>query len=660
MKTRRSYSKATGRRIAFVGFPFINAKEQSGAIGITHSPNLWISATVSQGVRPIELGGLPVDLRERPSTNLAFEFLEQPFSLHLDVEASPPLVRARTRTLFQIAANHVRSEATIELERVRGRLSEVELDIGPGLQVVSVGPNDVVEGWSLIGNPSAQGPAGPEPTAQVLKVRLSSLARDQLKVILRLAGYQRIPRDGPVKLGLFAPDPSTSVAASYELTADPSLSVELDDDSGQVTRPTDLASQFKVPSTDQSATSTGGGTAAPPLFLTGNGGARSLPIRMTRHARSVTQQTVLSAEISRRLVDLVLETTFVVRHGTLGALEVRVPASVADRWELLDLAGVDRVELPRDVDGSRRCRLVFDRPVVDKAVLRSHFRLPITPHLDAAEYRDVTIPLISFEGAVAGPARLEVSTAPGILFQLNDSVWIRIPDYGQPNRSGESSTLAFTESTGGRGRPFTFKALALKPVELPPLVVPRLLIRSVEGFDGTIRSRAQYWVATHGPVFPFAMPDGARWLAARVDGRVTDQVDFDSTRPGYRLHFPSDVGSRPVLVELEYQIPRIDGGSGWQPPQLLDGGIVLDTLWEVQLLWDRAIVGVPRGWSDENEWYWTGRIWKRRTWKEGAALDQWLGGTGSALTIDELRSRASTTRITFSSAGPVRLTDWAS
>ena len=92
MKTRRSYSKAAGRPISFVGFPFTNALEQSGAIGITQSPNLWISATVSQGVRPIELGGLPVDLRERPATSLAFEFLEQPFALKLDVEASPPLV----------------------------------------------------------------------------------------------------------------------------------------------------------------------------------------------------------------------------------------------------------------------------------------------------------------------------------------------------------------------------------------------------------------------------------------------------------------------------------------------------------------------------------------------------------------------------------------
>ena len=270
----------------------------------------------------------------------------------------------------------------------------------------------------------------------------------------------------------------------------------------------------------------------------------------------------------------------------------------------------------------------------------------------------VALPWIAFEGTGAGPARLEVSTMPGILFQENDPAWGRIPDDGQPSRSGESPALAFVEGTGERGRPFTFKAMALEPVELPPLVVPRLLIRSVEGFDGTIRSRAQFWVETHGPVFPFAMPDGARWLAARVNGRVTDQVDFDATRPGYRLRFPADVGSRPVRVELEYQIPRLAGRSGWQPPRLLDGGIVLDTLWDVQLPWDRAIVGVPRGWSDENEWYWTGRIWKRGRGRTGP---RWISGSaGPAPRRRETncRRRASTTRITSCSAGPVRRPAW--
>ncbi len=655
MKTRRSYSKAAGRRIAFEGFPFTNAPEQNGAIGITHGPNLWISATGSQGVRPIELGGLPVNLRERPSTSLAFEFLDQPFALHLDIEDSPPLVRTRTRTQFRIGVEDARSVATIELERVRGRLFEVELGIGPGLQVGSVGPNELVEGWSLVSKPSPRNPAGAEPTEQTLRIRLSSPARDQTKVILRLEGYQRIARDGPVKLGLFAPDPSTSGAASYELTADRSLSVELDDESGQVTRVTDLTSQVKVPPPARPPTPLSGAAGTSPLICSGTGGSRSLPIRITRHARSVVQQTVLSADIARRAVVTVQETTIAVRHGAFDSVEIRVPAAIADRWEVLDRDIVDRDELGRDPDGSRRYRLVFDRPVLDRASLRFRLRMPIAPALGAAEYRTVAIPWISLEGVVAaGPARLEVSTAPGILSQANDPAWIRITNEALPNRGAESATQAFTEATGSRGAPFTFKALALDSVELPTLVVPRLLIRSVEGFDGAIRSRARYWVETHGPVFPFALPEGARWIAARVDGQVTDQVDFDPMRSGYRLRFPPDVGSRPVLVELEYQDRGIGGGSTWQPPQLLDGGIVLDTLWEAELPWDRAIVGVPRGWSDENEWYWTGRIWKRRSWKDGASLDQWLGGIASGQATEELReSRLDDSHhLLFSRAGP--------
>ena len=34
-------------------------------------------------------------------------------------------------------------------------------------------------------------------------------------------------------------------------------------------------------------------------------------------------------------------------------------------------------------------------------------------------------------------------------------------------------------------------------------------------------------------------------------------------------------------------------------------------LWEARLPWSLAMVGVPRGWSDENHWSWTGFSWKR-------------------------------------------------
>ncbi len=662
MKTRRSYSKAAAHRIAFSGFPLMHAREQSGAIGVTQSPNLWISPAKSRGLRRIETGGLPVDLRERPSTRLAFEFVEQSFLLQLDVEASPPLVRTRSLTAFRIDADHARSEATIELQWVRGQLFEVECDIGPGLEVVSVGPNDVVEGWSLTGEPSARGSAGSASAARVLKIGLTSLARQRMKASLHLEGYQRIPREGPVKLGLFAPDPSTSVAASYTLTTDRSLSVELDDDSGQVTRPGDLLSQVKNTSVDRPPSSTGSGTGAPSLFLSGSGAARSLPIRIARHARSLAHQTVLSAKVSRRSVDLLQETTLTVRHGSLSSLEIRVPAAIADRWELLDRDVIDREELGRETDGTRLYRLSFDRPVLDKAVLRFGCHLSIAPALDPTDPRDVVMPWISFPKAAAGPVRLELSTAPGILFQGNDPAWIPAADDGQANRGNPSSTLVFTARPDGRGHPIAFKAQALDPVKMPSLVVPRLLIRTAQGFDGTITSRARYWVEVHGPVFAFTMPEGARWLSARVDGQVTDQVDYDATRPGYRLRLPAEIGSRPALVEIVYQVDGPAAGSRWRVPQLLDGGIVLETLWDVQLPWDRVIVGVPRDWSDENEWYWSGKIWKRRPWRDATALDQWVGAAGSASANDELSTSSveDSHHWLFSRAGPpIDLSVWA-
>ena len=58
--------------------------------------------------------------------------------------------------------------------------------------------------------------SGSGEAARTLKIRLTPLARDQEKVTLRLEGQQRIPRDGPVQLGLFAPAATTSVDASFE------------------------------------------------------------------------------------------------------------------------------------------------------------------------------------------------------------------------------------------------------------------------------------------------------------------------------------------------------------------------------------------------------------------------------------------------------------
>ena len=160
---------------------------------ITQGANLWVDAARSQGLRRIPPGELPTELRKRPSTNLAFEFLDQPFLLDLGVAASPPLVRAESKTLFQISADQARSETTIELQWVHGRLFETEFGVAAGLQLVSVGPADIVESSHLTSDIPVPDPGGLYQQARRLKLGLTPLGRGQNKVTIRLAGLQRIP-----------------------------------------------------------------------------------------------------------------------------------------------------------------------------------------------------------------------------------------------------------------------------------------------------------------------------------------------------------------------------------------------------------------------------------------------------------------------------------
>ena len=86
----------------------------------------------------------------------------------------------------------------------------------------------------------------------------------------------------------------------------------------------------------------------PALTVDAGGSPRTLPIRITHHARSVHEDTRLSANLSRGRLELHQSTTFTVRHGTLGVLEVRVPPAIADGWELVDHEVIDQEELSRE------------------------------------------------------------------------------------------------------------------------------------------------------------------------------------------------------------------------------------------------------------------------------------------------------------------------
>jgi hypothetical protein len=663
MKTRRSFAPGGARLISFVGYSLGSAREQSGFIGITQSANLFVNAPRSQGLRAVDTDKLPENLRTRPSTSLAYEFLDQPFLLDLAVEPSPPLVRAQSKSVFRVDADRARSETTIDLDWVRGQLSELEFGVAPGLRLIAVGPAEVVESSHLSDEVVPSDPSGHGTPVRRLKVRLTPLGRDPDKVSLVLTGEQPIKTVGKVKLGLFTPVQAASASASYALYTDRAISLDLEDESGRIRRVGDPTSAADGPKAGWPWTSLRGEQGARPLLLADDGFSRFLPIKIARHARTVTQETVLTAQVSRRWVDLLQRATFTVRFGIVSSLEIRVPAAIADRWELLDKELVDREELGREPDGTRRFRLSFARPVVDKAALRVQYRLPLVPGLDARSVREITVPSITFKDVLPGPTKVEIALAPEVVLKETDKAWVRSTADGRPEPSGENGRIFFEEEdAAARGRPFTFKALALETVPLPSFVVPRLLLKTAFSGDDTIRTIARYWVESHGLDFPFALPDGAKWIGARVDSRPAEHVDYDSAAGTYRLRFPADVGARPVLVELEYQSSEQAVRSKWPVPRLLGGGVVLQTMWEVRPPPGSALLGVPRGWSEENQWYWSGYMWKRRSWQDVAAINEWLVGAGASARAADDRDAFNvdySDRYLFSRSGqPLALSVW--
>jgi hypothetical protein len=63
---------------------------------------------------------------------------------------------------------------------------------------------------------------------------------------------------------------------------------------------------------------------------------------------------------------------------------------------------------------------------------------------------------------------------------------------------------------------------------------------------------------------------------------------------------------------------------------------VLQSFWEIQIPWNLALIGVPAGWTDENQWYWDVYLWKRRPWKPFTKLLGWVAGSsGQAGSVED-------------------------
>ncbi|WP_165243948.1 hypothetical protein [Paludisphaera soli] len=641
LETRRPSSGS--RVLHFSGYPLADAGEQSGFLGATCTgPNLFVSVVKSQGLRRIDPRDLPTALKARPNTTLALQFLEQPFDLAMGVEDAPPLFATSATAELSIDPDVVRNETTLLVRRVRGTLFEIEVAVPADMKVVSVGPPDLVESATP---PQPGATAGGDPAAgRVLKIRLTPQGRDRPSFALKLSGRQAAPGPGDASLGLFAPQGAVSTSSAFVVRAGRDVGLEPRDPA--------LVKETAAEASPAAASKSEADPGPPPLRLQTGRNPATLDLRLERRPLIVRRRTRLAARVSRRTVEVRQETTLQVRHGALASLDVVVPEGVSARWEASgDKQPIRTEDLEDAKSGARRARLLFDRPVVDAASLTFQYRIPLGRPLDTAAPTALRIPWIEPETGEPGDCLVELASDPEVQLVVDDPAWAEVDEEA---RIGARSIRAFRLDRDDAAEGLAVSARLAEAVALPPVVASRALIRSTLEPEGDLRVRAWYAVDSHPASIAITLPEGARWLRARVDGKTLERIDLGPGGAASRLDLPAESAARPVLVDLEYHLPAASVRRPWLAPALLDGAEVLQTYWLVQVPWSQAVAGQPRGWADENEWYWDVYAWKRRPVAGSAKLIAWAAGPSApaAAVDDALDVEDASHGYLFSRAGP--------
>ncbi len=646
--TRRPLPGGPSARISFAGLPLANARarEQSGAIGIAKTSNLWVQPIAGRGIRQIDPRELPTDLRVRPATSLAYQFNDEPFELSLRVEPSPPLVTTNTRSRVVLSARQANVESRIDYQTARGGLFDISVAIPRGLTLESVGPPDVVESSKMIAETS--------DGVRVLNILLTPRARERSAFAIALAGRQSINPAKAVSVDLFQPRGMTSGGGRVAVVTDRSLTVEVPDalaagSAADEFEPalSDLPSDWPWPS-DRSP------DRVVALWLRHDGNPASLPLRVTVHPRTVSHQTSVYARVERSGLAIQQETLCSVRFGSLSALEILVPPALQKQWEL-ESAGelMSREDLGLVSSGDRLFRIRFGREITDRIRLKFRARTMRPEPLEADQPTDVTVPWIRIREGTADPIQVTLASDPSVELAESGTDWTRSTADESVTSKDDSTpaglTLVHAELPDSELR---IVATARPVVHVPSVVIPRLWIQTIQTPENRLRTTAWLAVETAEGFLTVSLPPGAEWTRARV-GNASIQPLVHAN--GYRIPLPRTGagGGGTQVVELEYAIPARFAAAPWAPIRPLDGALVQETLWEVRLPPTRSAVGVPPGWTDENRWFWDRYVWRRTPWKSAEELGAWVGLAADRSGRSQQDARIDERRYLFGRAGPV-------
>lgn len=635
----------------FFGHRFEGLVEQSGTLAVGRADGLRIFSDAEQGLRRIDSRDLSEEIsRARPMILSAFRFADQPFDLRLQVGPMPPIVRVGQRSMAMVdeGGSAARVECWLDYRSVRGHCFTVRVEVPEGLQVDRVGPAEAITSWDLVrkvedGGESDQkmnelgGLSGPA----ILEITLASALREgQLSPLrIELIGKVRFDPDQPGLLPLFRPLDSAFDGGRLAVTVPADLEVAPvepigDGTVGAVVPAESLQAMETGPWSDWTTEQ-----ARRALWLRFEAPADVVPLALSARPSSVSSMIDQLVRVSRDGIDVQQDLTLYAPDGELSWVDLAIPPPLERSWELVDRGVVDQEEpIPPGPDGLPIRRLTLAQPATRGPVkLRLRYRVLGVGRLEPGQRVSIEIPRIEvLEPRPGAPPRVEVAADPGIDLepegegwrQPAENQWVTNPDGGSPLPIRQVWVRPAGAAPESQPR---LSASASSPASVPEALASRLWLRTEKGPDGAVRTSAWFRFDDHGPSLGFWIPSGAELDRVYLDGEPVPSDDLDALeRPGaFLLHLPAETG-RGVLVGLSYRLPPDEASRRWQPPRLLDGGRVLETIWEVRVPWNQAFLGVPRGFLDENVWYWAGYVWKRRPGMSASELASWVGGPGAS------------------------------
>lgn len=634
LNTRRPIPSSGTVRVALQGYSFDEAKVQTGLVAVARTGPIFLNPTPGRGLRRIDpRTELPESLRTRPDTMLAFEFNDQPFDLALEIEPAPPRLRVGARTTITVDPRSARLATRLDCRTSQGRVFEVKVDLPKGLEFEGAEPADVVESAQVVPlDPEAASTGADVP--RVVTLTLTPQARESDAFSILLKGWSTIDPSAPVALPIFRPRGDSSEGARFALVSDRNVSVDLAAGEEQPAFRVD----WGAPPADWPWPSRRPGPESGLLWLLSDANPEAIPLTVNVHPRSIRHESTLSASIDRRGAEVVEEIAVEVAFGAAPRLDIALPPEIPSRWEVegVELAG--REPLRQEAGGNRRYRLLFSRAYTDAFRLRIRYRLPFAEPPEGPREAKLRLEPIRVLEGNSTTRRILVSAEPRFDLKADAKGWdLAAPsDSAPPAEGGLPVRLAFSNSEERPG-PVDLVVKAAPQLPLPGVVVSRLWIRSVLRPEDDLATSARLWVESRDGSMKVGLPTGSRWVGARAGGSDLSEGNVEPLAADeYRLRFPGPSTPGPTLVTIDFVVPASSTSSGWPTLRILGDGVVQQTIWEARVPGSRVGVGTPGGWTDENDWIWSGGLWRRRPARSPLEVSNWLVGGNARYRINEV------------------------